>query len=174
MSVLVIVPTHLSVSGECGVSPGSPRAGDRGGHRLGGGDRGGGFPLPAGGGTRRSLLVAPTPPGLRPPPPPPQGAGAVRGDTQGQTLPGHDELPVRTGRALADKDQDRFPRRWWTIDRRPTNSARKRRSSPELDGILTSLPTERSRVWGPPPPPLKGSRARVRWQRGRLAAGEQV
>jgi len=59
-------------------------------------------PLPAGGGTRRTLLVAPTPPGLRPPPPPPEGAGAVRGDTQGQTLPGHDELLVRTGRTLAD------------------------------------------------------------------------
>ena len=40
-------------------------------------------------------------PGLSPLPPP-QGAGAVRGDTQRQTLPGHDELLVRTGRTLAD------------------------------------------------------------------------
>jgi hypothetical protein len=30
------------------------------------------------------------------------GAGAVRGDTQGQTLSGHDELLVRTGRTLTE------------------------------------------------------------------------
>ena len=76
---------------------------DRGGHRPGGWGPGRGrAPIGAGGGTRRSLLVAPTPPGLRPPPPPPQGAGAVRGDSPGQTLSGHDELLVRTGRTLAD------------------------------------------------------------------------
>ena len=49
-----------------------------------------------------NALASPTPPGLRPPPPPPQGAGAVRGDSPGQTLSGHDELLVRTGRTLAD------------------------------------------------------------------------
>ena len=59
----------------------------------------------------------------------------------GPTAP-HDELLVRTGRALADclpdKDQDRFPRRR-TIDRRPANSARKRRSSPELETVSSRI-----------------------------------
>ncbi|GLI45472.1 hypothetical protein MBOURGENBZM_02640 [Methanoculleus bourgensis] len=79
------------------------------------------------------------------------GVGAVCGDTRGKPHPGPDNLPEQTDRALTGKDQDRSPRRW-TIDRRPADSARKRRSSPELDGILTSLHTKRSRQWGVPLP----------------------
>ena len=44
MSVLVLVPIHLSVGGERGVSPGSPGQGTGVGIALGGGDRGGSPP----------------------------------------------------------------------------------------------------------------------------------
>ena len=93
--VRALLNPHVG-SGERGVSPGSPRAVDRGGHRLGGWGPGRGL-APAGGGTRRTLLIAPTPPGLRPPPPPPRGAGAVCGDTRGKPCPGRDGFVLGRG-----------------------------------------------------------------------------
>jgi len=65
----------------------------------GGGDRGGGSPPPR----RRRYRETPTPPGLRRSSPAHSGGGGgARAYPRGQTLPGHDELLVRTGRALAD------------------------------------------------------------------------
>jgi len=69
--VLVIVPTHLSVAGERGVSAGSPGQGTVVAITPGVGTEEGACPLPAGGGT------------ANPPP-----------------CPRHDNLPERTGRAL--------------------------------------------------------------------------
>jgi|GEM_PF-3552026 hypothetical protein len=127
--VLVIVPTHLSVAGERGVSAGSPGQGTVVAITPGVGTEEGACPLPAGGGTAN--------------PPPRPGLITSRSE------------PVGLSPIAPDKDQDRFPRRW-TIDRRAANSALKRRSSPELGGILTSLHTERSRVWGLPLPAQAG------------------
>jgi len=57
MSVLVVVPTHLSMDGERGVAPGSPILWTVVGIATGEGTGEGAILLPAGGGTRRSLLV---------------------------------------------------------------------------------------------------------------------
>jgi hypothetical protein len=165
MSVLVIVPTHLSMGGERGVSPGSPGQGTVVGIASGEETGEGARPLPAGGGTRRTLLVAPTPPGSPALLPRPRGVGAVYGDTREKPCPG-----MITSRSEQVRLSSRTPRQgsgpFSEEDWPQTNNAHNRRLSPELSGILVNLHTERWRLWGLAPSPHNPNPGTMELSRG--------
>ena len=111
----------------------------------------GASPLPAQGRPREP----PTPPAPSALLPRPRGAGAVRGDSHGKTLPGCGpgtrDLPERIGQGFPvspDRDHDRFP--GMVIVLRPTNSTSNRPSSPEWSVTITNLHTRRWCAWGLP------------------------